>query len=31
MDDGSTHIICEGNETLRVKLRDVLLKCLDKF
>lgn len=27
----STHIICEGNETIRVKLRDTLLKCLSKF
>ncbi|CAK8681318.1 unnamed protein product [Clavelina lepadiformis] len=25
----STHIVCQGNETLRVKLRDILLKNLD--
>ncbi|CAI9739197.1 Hypothetical predicted protein [Octopus vulgaris] len=27
----STHIICEGNEPIRIKIRDTLLKCLSKF
>ncbi|KAL5013814.1 hypothetical protein ScPMuIL_008084 [Solemya velum] len=27
----STHIICEGNEVIRIKLRDTLLKCLQKL
>ncbi|XP_070533151.1 integrator complex subunit 9-like [Ptychodera flava] len=31
IEDGSTHIFCEGNEALRVKLRDVLISCLPKF
>ncbi|KAK2180539.1 hypothetical protein NP493_439g04033 [Ridgeia piscesae] len=30
IEDGSTHIIC-GNESLRVQLRDTLLKCLEKL
>lgn len=24
----TTHIICPGNEPLRIKLKDTLLKCL---
>ncbi|XP_006820079.1 LOW QUALITY PROTEIN: integrator complex subunit 9-like [Saccoglossus kowalevskii] len=31
VEEGSTHIFCEGNETLRKKLRDVLIMCLPKF
>eukprot|EP00058_Branchiostoma_floridae_P003826 XP_002589314.1 hypothetical protein BRAFLDRAFT_217919 [Branchiostoma floridae] len=31
IEDGSTHIFCEGNEELRIKLRNILLKCLSKF
>uniref|UniRef100_H2YM05 Integrator complex subunit 9 n=1 Tax=Ciona savignyi TaxID=51511 RepID=H2YM05_CIOSA len=29
IEEGSTHIVCEGNETLRVKLRDILLQSLN--
>nr|XP_002123221.1 integrator complex subunit 9 isoform X1 [Ciona intestinalis] len=29
IEDGSTHIVCEGNESLRIKLRDILLKNLN--
>nr|CAB3256511.1 integrator complex subunit 9 [Phallusia mammillata] len=28
IDDGSTHIVCEGSESLRIKLRDLFLKNL---
>ena len=31
IDASSTHIICSGDETLRCKLRDILLHCLSKF
>lgn len=31
IEEGSTHIICQGNEELRVKIRDTLLKCLASF
>ena len=31
IEEGSTHIICEGQETMREKLRDILLECLPKF
>ncbi|KAF0308562.1 Integrator complex subunit 9 [Amphibalanus amphitrite] len=31
IDASSTHIICGGDETLRCKLRDTLLHCLNKF
>ncbi|XP_077990800.1 integrator complex subunit 9-like [Glandiceps talaboti] len=31
IEDGSTHIFCEGNENLRKKLRDILISCLPKF
>ncbi|XP_041374952.1 integrator complex subunit 9-like [Gigantopelta aegis] len=27
----STHIICEGDEAIRIRLRDTLLKCLQKL
>lgn len=28
IEEDSTHIVCEGNESLRIKLRDILLKSL---
>nr|XP_039259766.1 integrator complex subunit 9-like [Styela clava] len=28
IDEDSTHIVCEGNESLRIKLRDILLRSL---
>lgn len=31
IEEGSTHIICEGQETMREKLRDILLECLPKI
>ena len=31
IDASCTHIICSGDETLRCKLRDILLQCLSKF
>ncbi|XP_063226074.1 integrator complex subunit 9 [Bacillus rossius redtenbacheri] len=31
VDESSTHIICDGDEVLRQKLRNVLLQCLNKF
>ena len=31
IEDGSTHIICGGNEELRIKIRDTLLQCLAKL
>jgi len=31
IEEGSTHIISEGNEEVRIKLKDILLKCLAKF
>ncbi|XP_071479583.1 integrator complex subunit 9-like [Diadema antillarum] len=31
LEEGSTHIFCEGNEKLRKQLRDVLISCLGKF
>ncbi|XP_013393860.1 integrator complex subunit 9 [Lingula anatina] len=31
LEEGSTHIICEGNEGLRVKLKDILLQCLNRL
>ncbi|CAG2209405.1 unnamed protein product [Mytilus edulis] len=27
----NTHIICNGEETVRIKIRDALLKCLKKI
>ncbi|XP_033640670.1 integrator complex subunit 9-like [Asterias rubens] len=31
LEEGSTHIFCEGNEPLRRKLRDTLISCLPSF
>ncbi|XP_063959379.1 integrator complex subunit 9-like [Lytechinus pictus] len=31
LEEGSTHIFCEGNEKLRKQLRDVLISCLGRF
>lgn len=31
VESGSTHIICEGEEAVRTKLRDTLLKCLNRL
>ncbi|XP_038051929.1 integrator complex subunit 9-like [Patiria miniata] len=31
LEEGSTHIFCEGNEPLRRKLRDTLIACLPSF
>nr|CAD7204164.1 unnamed protein product [Timema douglasi] len=31
VEDSSTHIICEGDQKLRLRLRDILLQCLNKF
>ncbi|KAL0267847.1 UNVERIFIED_CONTAM: hypothetical protein PYX00_010000 [Menopon gallinae] len=31
VEDSQTHIICEGDRQLRLKLRDALLQCLNKF
>ncbi|XP_071440808.1 integrator complex subunit 9 [Hetaerina americana] len=31
VEDHSTHIYCEGEEHLRLKLRNILLQCLNKF
>ncbi|ESP04266.1 hypothetical protein LOTGIDRAFT_224004 [Lottia gigantea] len=31
VDGDSTHIICEGDESIRVKIRDSLIKCLKKL
>ncbi|KAG8234922.1 hypothetical protein J437_LFUL015330 [Ladona fulva] len=31
VEDHSTHIYCEGDEQLRLKLRNILLQCLNKF
>lgn len=28
IEDGSTHIVCEGTENLRIKLRDILLRSM---
>lgn len=31
VDNNSTHVICQGNETIRLKIRDALLQCLSKL
>ncbi|XP_023235050.1 integrator complex subunit 9-like [Centruroides sculpturatus] len=31
VEDHSTHIICQGDSTIRTRLRDLLLQCLKKF
>lgn len=31
IEDDSTHIICDNDEMLRVRLRDLVLKFLQKF
>ncbi|XP_048237856.1 integrator complex subunit 9-like isoform X1 [Haliotis rufescens] len=31
LESDSTHIICEGDESIRVRLRDTLLKCLQRL
>lgn len=31
IEEDSTHIICDNDEPLRVKLRDLVLKFLQKF
>lgn len=31
IENGSTHVICQGNEHIRKHIRDVLLTCLQKF
>lgn len=31
VEDSSTHIFCEGDEQLRLRLRNILLQCLNKF
>lgn len=31
VEDHSTHIICQGDSTVRTRLRDILLQCLNKF
>ncbi|WAR10506.1 INT9-like protein [Mya arenaria] len=31
VEQGSTHIMCGGDETLRIKIRDSLLQCLQKL
>ncbi|XP_074644115.1 integrator complex subunit 9-like [Tubulanus polymorphus] len=31
IEDGSTHIICDGEDSARIKIRDALLACLDKL
>lgn len=30
-DENETHIVCGGKQSLRMKLRDTLLKCLQSF
>ena len=31
VESGSTHIMCGGDEQVRIKIRDTLLKCLHKL
>lgn len=31
LEEGSTHIVCGGKQSLRLKLRDLLLQCVQKF
>lgn len=31
IDDRSTHVICKGKPTMRLKLRDMLLQCVQSF
>ncbi|XP_060605120.1 integrator complex subunit 9-like [Ruditapes philippinarum] len=31
VEQGSTHIMCGGDETVRIKIRDTLLQCLQKL
>ena len=31
VEPGSTHIMCGGDERVRIKIRDTLLKCLQKL
>lgn len=31
IDDKNTHIVCGGKQSLRLKLRDLLLQCVQKF
>lgn len=31
IDDRNTHIVCGGKQSLRLKLRDLLLQCVQKF
>ncbi|KAJ3625274.1 hypothetical protein MTP99_018832 [Tenebrio molitor] len=31
MEDNSTHVVCNGDEKLRTKLRNIVMQCLKKF
>lgn len=31
IEENSTHIVCNGKEKLRLKLRDLLLRCVPNF
>lgn len=31
MEEGTTHIVCGGKQSLRLKLRDLLMQCVQKF
>lgn len=31
MSEKGTHIICEGKQSWRLKVRDILLSCMNKF
>ncbi|KAI5755492.1 hypothetical protein M8J77_017409 [Diaphorina citri] len=31
VDDKSTHILCSSSEKIRIKLRNILLQCLNTF
>lgn len=31
LEEGNTHIVCGGKQSLRLKLRDLLLQCVQKF
>lgn len=31
LEDNSTHVVCNADEKLRTKLRNIVLKCLKKF
>lgn len=31
LEEGNTHIVCGGKQSLRLKLRDLLMQCVQKF